>query len=336
MKILITGSAGFIGFHTVKKYAESGYDIVGLDNINNYYATSLKYDRLNESGIDSGKILYNEVVASTVWNNYRFVQLNLEDTENVNALFKAEQFDLVIHLAAQAGVRYSLENPNSYIQSNIVGFTNILESCRHNKIATLIYASSSSVYGLSEKPLLSTDDIVDKPVSLYAATKKSNELMAHVYSHLYGITTIGLRLFTVYGPWGRPDMAPFIFADAISNNKPMRVFNHGNMQRDFTYVDDIVDGIYSVSKNAWSNKYNILNIGNNSPIKLIDFIGCLETELGKFSIKEFCEMQPGDVIATWADTTELVKATGYTPKTDIREGVKKFVKWYTAYYKKNK
>ncbi len=332
MKVLITGTAGFIGFHTSLKFVGAGFEVVGIDNINDYYDTSLKYDRLKASGINESDIHYNELVQSFSNVNYRFMKVNLEDADAIMDLFQNEKFDMVIHLAAQAGVRYSLENPKSYIQSNVVGFLNILEACRNNNARKLLFASSSSIYGMSDKPLLSITDNTDNPISLYAATKKSNELMAHVYSHLYNIQTIGLRFFTVYGPWGRPDMAPFLFADSIINNKILKVFNHGNMQRDFTFIDDIVEGIYSIAKVDLKSKYNIFNIGNNTPVKLLDFIDCLENELNKKAVKEMHEMQAGDVIATWADTKELVTATGYQPQTDIKSGVKTFVAWYREYY----
>lgn len=333
MKILVSGTAGFIGFHTAIKLVEEGYDVVGIDNINDYYATSLKFDRLKESGILEADIDYNQLIQSNKWKNYSFMKVDLEDTESITNLFAKEKFEMVIHLAAQAGVRYSLENPRSYIQSNVAGFINILECCRYHSVHRLIYASSSSIYGMSEKTQLSITDKVDNPISLYAATKKANELMAHVYSHLYKITTIGLRFFTVYGPWGRPDMAPFLFADAILTDKKLKVFNHGKMQRDFTFIDDIVEGIVRVAKAELKEQYNIFNIGNNAPIQLMDFIRCLENELGKEAKKEMHDMQPGDVLATWADTKELVAATGYSPKTSIEEGVHIFAQWYKKYYK---
>jgi len=335
MKILVSGTAGFIGFHTAKKFVNEGNEVIGIDNINNYYQTSLKYDRLKESGIHETDIHYNQLIRSSRWNNYHFCKIDLEDAEAISTLFQREKFDMVVHLAAQAGVRYSLENPRSYIKSNVTGFLNILESCRYHSVDKLIYASSSSIYGMSENALLSVTDKVDNPISMYAATKKANELMAHVYSCLYGITTIGLRFFTVYGPWGRPDMAPFLFAEAILNDKTLKVFNHGKMQRDFTFIDDIVEGIVRISKAELKEKYNIFNIGNNSPIQLLDFISCLENEFGKQARMEMHEMQPGDVLATWADTKELVAATGYSPKTNIQEGVHIFANWYKEYYKKS-
>lgn len=333
MKILITGTAGFIGFHAAQKFVKAGYEVIGIDNINDYYDTSLKYDRLKASGINKSDICSNVLVQSFSNFNYQFMKIDLEDSDGIMNLFKEEKFDMVIHLAAQAGVRYSLENPKAYIQSNITGFLNILEACRHFFITKLIYASSSSIYGMSNKPLLSITDRVDNPISLYAATKKSNELMAHVYSHLYGITTIGLRFFTVYGPWGRPDMSPIIFADAICNQKKLKVFNQGNMLRDFTFIDDIIEGLFSISNCELNEQYNLFNIGNSKPIKLLDFINCLERELNIEGKKEMLDIQPGDVVATWADIKEFVAVTGYTPTTDISVGVSKFIKWYKDYYK---
>ncbi|TSA18706.1 NAD-dependent epimerase/dehydratase family protein [bacterium] len=333
MKILITGTAGFIGSQTVGRFMEAGCDVIGMDNINDYYSTRLKYDRLKASGINESDIHYNRFTSSAKWPNYRFMKVDLEDSVSILQLFEEEQFDLVIHLAAQAGVRHSLVNPRSYVQSNMVGFFNVLEACRFSHVKKLLYASSSSIYGMTEKRLLSISDCVDKPVSLYAATKKSNELMAHVYSHLYGIATVGLRFFTVYGPWGRPDMAPFLFTDAILKEVPIKVFNHGDMQRDFTYIDDIVEGIFLVSKANLDECYSIFNIGNNAPVSLLDFIACLESELGKKARKEMLDMQPEDVVSTWADTREFVSATGYKPQTNINQGVKSFVKWYKEYYK---
>ena len=333
MKILVTGSAGFIGFHTAKKFVDLGHDVIGIDNINDYYAVSLKYDRLKCAGIDQSEIHYNTFTQSNISPSYRFMKMDLEDAAGIMLLFKENNFDLVIHLAAQAGVRYSLENPKSYIQSNVVGFMNILEACRHYSVNKLVYASSSSVYGLSEKSMLSVTDNVDKPVSLYAASKKANELMAHVYSHLYSIKTIGLRFFTVYGPWGRPDMAPFLFADSIINNKNIKVFNHGNMQRDFTFITDIVEGIFRISFVELIDLYNIYNIGNNSPVRLLDFISHMEKELKLKAKMQMYDMQPGDVIDTWADTKELINIIGYKPNTDIVVGINKFIVWYKEYYK---
>ena len=335
MKILITGSAGFIGFHTTIKFLEYGYEVIGLDNINNYYDIKLKYARLSESGIDAKTITYNKVIYSNKYPNYKFIKLNLEDFENLSSIFKTHQFDLVIHLAAQAGVRYSITNPETFINSNIFGFHNILECCRKYQVLKLLYASSSSVYGISENEILTVNDNTDSPISLYAATKKTNELFAHVYSHLYGIKTIGLRFFTVYGPWGRPDMAPFLFTDSIIDNRKIKVFNNGNMLRDFTYIDDIVNGIFliTITENI-KNIYTILNIGNSKPINLLDFINCIEKKLNITSEKEFLEIQPGDVVKTYADITEFVNLTGYRPRVNINEGVEIFIEWFIKYYKK--
>jgi len=333
MRILVTGTAGFIGFHTVKKFIEMGHEVIGIDNINNYYHTDIKYDRLQASGINKESIKDNILISSATWPFYQFLKSDIEDSEGIMELIQNHKFDLVIHLAAQAGVRYSMENPKSYIQSNVVGFFNILEACRRHGVNRLFYASSSSVYGLSDKALLSISDRVDFPISLYAATKKSNELMAYTYSHLYNIQTVGLRFFTVYGPWGRPDMAPFLFTAAIVQQKPIKVFNKGNLRRDFTYIDDIVKGIYALVITPSNQNYSIFNLGNNTPIKLLDFIHCLENELGKTALKEMIGMQPGDVLSTCADTTELIEATGYKPKTNIQEGVKNFIHWYKDYYK---
>lgn len=333
MKVLITGTAGFIGFYAVEKFIAEGYDVVGLDNINDYYDLRLKYNRLNESGIATAEVRDNKTVKSSKWGKYRFIKLDILDEVGVEDLFNRERFDLVVHLAAQAGVRYSLENPKSYITSNISGFHNILEACHTYSVNKFIYASSSSVYGMSKNSILSVTDEVVNPVSLYAATKKTNELIAHVYSHLYNITTIGLRFFTVYGPWGRPDMAPFLFADSIIKGTKLKVFNHGDMQRDFTYIEDIIEGLFALAKTHITDSYNIFNIGNSKPVKLMDFIQALENSLDKKADKEFLEMQPGDVKATWADIKELVSAVGYSPKTNIDQGVDKFITWYKSYYK---
>lgn len=348
MKILVTGTAGFIGFHMAEKLIERGNEVIGLDSLNEYYHISLKYSRLNQHGIDQDKISYNQTIQSSKHRNYNFIQLELQDRENLLGLFKQEKFDAVIHLAAQAGVRYSLTNPQAYIDSNIIGFTNIIECCRHHNIKHLAYASSSSVYGLNGAVPFSTSQNVDHPMSLYAASKKSNELMAHVYSHLFNIPTTGLRFFTVYGPWGRPDMALFIFTKAILEGKPIPVFNHGNMVRDFTYVGDIVEGLVRVIDNPpqgnpnWdpsnpdpstsTGPYKIYNIGNNSPVKLIDFIYAIEEELGKKAILDFKDIQPGDVPATFADVNDLVADMHYKPATTIKEGIHKFISWYKNYY----
>ncbi|MFC2152008.1 NAD-dependent epimerase [Bacteroidota bacterium] len=344
-KVLITGTAGFIGFHLANALLKNDYDVVGLDNINDYYDTDLKFARLNESGIIKESIEYNKLLQSNKFPNYKFIKLNLEDQDNINHLFKEEKFDLVVNLAAQAGVRYSLENPHAYINSNILGFTNILEACRHNYVQHLVYASSSSVYGLNSKMPFSTGDNVDHPISLYAASKKSNELMAHTYSYLYNIPTTGLRFFTVYGPWGRPDMALFLFTKAILEGKPIDVFNYGNMQRDFTYIDDIVNGIIKVMENPPKNKeeidnpsvsispYKIYNIGNNTPVPLNDFIKTIEKSLNKKAKMNLMPIQPGDVEKTWADVTELIVNLGYKPATDINYGINEFIKWYKSFYK---
>jgi len=348
MKLLLTGTAGFIGFHLAKRMLERGDEVVGLDCINDYYDVNLKYARLEQTGIDRNKIEYGKFVQSTKYPNYRFIKLKLEDREAILKLFEQEQFDKVCNLAAQAGVRYSLQNPFTYIDSNINGFLNILEGCRHNGVKHLAYASSSSVYGLNEEMPFSVHHNVDHPISLYAASKKSNELMAHTYSYLYGIPTTGLRFFTVYGPWGRPDMALFLFTKAILEGKPIDVYNNGNMQRDFTYIDDIVEGIVRVIDNPprgnpeWTGAnpdpgtsiapYKVYNIGNSSPVRLMDFIEAIEEALGQKAIKNFLPLQAGDVPATWADVSDLEKDLGYKPNTDIRVGVKRFVEWYKSYF----
>lgn len=347
MKILVTGTAGFIGFHLAKALLERGDTVIGIDNINDYYDVELKYSRLAETGIAREEIIYNSSVQSSKYPKYQFIKLDLTDRANLEQLFIKQKFDKVINLAAQAGVRYSLENPQAYIDANITGFINILECCRYNNIKHLVYASSSSVYGNNSKMPLSTSDSVDHPISLYAATKKSNELMAHTYSHLFGIPTTGLRFFTVYGPYGRPDMALFLFTKAILAGQPIQVFNNGEMKRDFTYVDDIVRGITrvldheplpdsqnlsdpSVSKTA---PYKIYNIGNSSPVRLMDFIEAIETKLGIEAKKELLPMQPGDVPMTWADTANLQANLDYHPDTPIKEGVSRFIDWYRTYYK---
>lgn len=348
MKILVTGTAGFIGFHLAKSLLERGDEIVGIDNINDYYDVNLKYGRLNELGIAKEKIEVNKPVISTIFPKHKFLKLDLADKEAMNSLFEIEQFDAVCNLAAQAGVRYSLENPHAYIDSNIVGFMNILEGCRHNNIKNLAYASSSSVYGLNKSQPFKTSDKTEHPVSLYAATKKSNEMMAHTYSHLYGIQTTGLRFFTVYGPWGRPDMAPMLFTDAILHNRPIKVFNFGKMSRDFTYIDDIVTGLIKVIDNpatensTWNTEnpeiqsssapYRIYNIGNNAPVNLMKFIETIENTLGKTAEKNMLPIQPGDVESTYADTSEFIKDFNYKPYTPLDQGVSEFVKWYREFY----
>lgn len=338
-KVLVTGAAGFIGFHLVKQLLNENYQVVGLDNLNNYYDVNLKLDRLKDLGIlTETELNYNQKVISLKYKNFVFIKQNLQDREAVPSLFQEENFDIVCNLAAQAGVRYSLENPDAYIDSNLTGFANILECCRHHKVSRLIFASSSSVYGKNEKIPFSTEDRVDKPVSLYAATKKSNELMAYTYSHLYDLETVGLRFFTVYGPWGRPDMAMFLFTDAISKGLPIKVFNHGKLERDFTYIDDIVNGIIRIINKERANqdqKYSLYNIGNSKPVKLLDFINEIEANLGQKAEKKMLSMQPGDVERTWADVSELKKDFGYNPTTSVQEGVAKFIEWYNIYYRKN-
>lgn len=342
--ILVTGAAGFIGYHLCERLIKDGYKVIGLDNINDYYDVNLKYARLAELGIKRlGAEDFDKEVKSDMHDDFMFVRMNLEDREGLPKLFKAKKFDAVIHLAAQAGVRYSIENPEVYIDSNIVGFLNILECCRHSEIEHLVYASSSSVYGANAKVPFSEDDRVDYPVSLYAATKKSNELMAYTYSHLYEIPTSGLRFFTVYGPWGRPDMAPMLFADAITQDEPIKVFNHGDMSRDFTYIDDIVQGIVitlnnpptesksdSRITNNDSRSHQLFNIGNGSPVSLMEFIETLEEALGGKSQKNMMDMQSGDVPRTWADTTQLNKL-GYDSTTSIGKGVESFITWFREY-----
>jgi UDP-glucuronate 4-epimerase len=349
MKVLVTGTAGFIGSFVAIRLAERGDEVVGIDNINEYYDVRLKYGRLERDGVDRGKAEAGEWVESSKYPAYRFKRTNLEDPPAIQKLFEKEEFDTVCHLAAQAGVRYSLVNPYSYIDANIAGFMNILEGCRHHKIAHLVYASSSSVYGLNEKYPFSVHDNVDHPISLYAATKKANELMAHTYSHLFGLPATGLRFFTVYGPWGRPDMALFLFTKAILEGRSIDVFNHGKMKRDFTYIDDIVTGVVRVldkppaGNPQWSARtpdpagsrapYRLYNIGNNSPVELMEFIEAIEKALGKRAKKNFLAMQPGDVPATWADVGGLVEDFGYQPATSVEEGVRRFVEWYVEYYK---
>ena len=327
MKVLVTGAAGFIGYYVTLQLLSRGDEVVGVDNLNDYYDPSLKQARLDQ-------IAKHPRAA-----NFKFIKLDLADVEATADLFKQEQFDRVVHLAAQAGVRYSLQNPNAYVQSNLVGFTNVLEGCRHNHVKHLVYASSSSVYGGNTKMPFSESDTVDTPVSLYAATKKANELMAHTYSHLYSLPTTGLRFFTVYGPWGRPDMSPFLFADAIVGDKPIKVFNHGDMMRDFTYIDDIVEGVIRVldkpatPQEGGTVPYRIFNIGNSQPEKLMDFIGIMENAFGKVAKKEFLPMQAGDVKATYADTSALEAWVGFKPHTSLKDGIQKFAAWYQTYYK---
>ena len=333
MKILVTGTAGFIGFHFANRLLGEGHEVIGLDSINDYYDVRLKFGRLKVSGINQDQIDYNKLIASSRHKGYRFIRLNLEDKENLMQLFRDQRFDRVCNLAAQAGVRYSLTNPQAYIDSNIVGFINILEACRHHQCQNLVYASSSSVYGSNTKMPFSEKDNVDHPISLYAASKKSNELMAHTYSHLFQIPTTGLRFFTVYGPWGRPDMALFIFTKAILEGSPIQVFNNGEMERDFTYIDDIVEGVYRVIMRITPEKppFEVYNIGNSKPVKLMDFIRAIENSLGRKAIIEYLPMQAGDVSKTWADVSKLEKDTGYKPDCSVEKGIEKFVGWYREF-----
>lgn len=348
LKILVTGAAGFIGFHLAERLASRGDEVVGLDNINDYYDQRVKYGRLAFSGIDQEEIGYNLLVRSSKHHDYQFIRLDLEEREHIDKLFREERFDAVCNLAAQAGVRYSLSNPGAYVSSNIVGFLNLLEACRHNGVKNLSYASSSSVYGLNESQPFSVHQNVDHPVSLYAASKKSNELMAHTYSHLYGISSTGLRFFTVYGPWGRPDMALFIFTKAALEGLPIDVYNYGNMQRDFTYIDDIVEGVVRVIDNpaqpnpSWSGAtpdpgsssapYRVYNIGNNQPVSLMEFISAIEKSLGITIEKNMLPIQPGDVPSTYADVSELVRDFGYRPETTVQDGVDRFISWYREFF----
>jgi len=334
MKILVTGAAGFIGFHTCIKLVNQGHEVYGIDNINDYYDPKLKFDRLNELGFNEAQSkLFKNEIQSAKFNSLRFSRIDLVDHESIDNLFKQEQFEVVCNLAAQAGVRYSIENPKAYINSNISGFLNILEGCRNHKVKHLAYASSSSVYGENKKVPFETTDNVDHPISLYAATKKSNELMAHTYGHLYGFKTTGLRFFTVYGPWGRPDMAYYLFTEAISNNQPIKVFNNGQMERDFTYIDDIVNGVTKIiEKNIDSREhYKIYNIGNNKTESLQDFITTIEEAIGKKAIKEMYPMQQGDVPRTFANIDKLIDDIDCKPSTSISDGLEKFINWYKKY-----
>ncbi|MCH7409875.1 NAD-dependent epimerase [Belliella sp. DSM 111904] len=349
MKYFVTGTAGFIGFHLTNALIQKGHEVLGVDNINDYYDVNLKYSRLEEAGIKRSDIKHGVLVSSEKLKGYSFMQMDIADKDLLMNLFEKEGIDVVVNLAAQAGVRYSLENPDAYLLANIQGFMNILEACRAFPVKHLVYASSSSVYGANTKMPFATTHNVDHPVSLYAATKKSNELMAHTYSHLFQIPTTGLRFFTVYGPWGRPDMALFLFADAMKKGEKIKVFNHGQMKRDFTYIDDIVEGIIRVSEKpaqknpAWSGDapdpgssyapYKVYNIGNSQPVALMDYIKALEDALGKTAEKEMMPMQMGDVPATFADVTDLSDDTGYKPSTSVQDGVAKFVSWYNEFYK---
>lgn len=349
MKVLITGAAGFIGSYLSHSLLNRGDEVVGLDCINDYYDIQLKYDRLFLLGIEKDYIQDYNTVSSSKYSTFRFIRCKLEEKEQLMSLFEKEHFDVVVNLAAQAGVRYSLINPDSYIQSNIVGFLNLLECCRNYPVRHLVYASSSSVYGLNGKVPFSVHDSIAHPVSLYAATKKSNELMAHTYSHLYQIPTTGLRFFTVYGPYGRPDMSPSLFAHAIYKGEPLKVFNYGKMRRDFTYIDDIVAGIVKVIDSIpqpnlnWdkiqadpatsSAPYRIYNIGNQNPISLMEYIEAFEEATGKEAMKEFLPMQPGDVQETYSDMTDMIRDFDYLPKISVKEGVLKFMQWFKEYYK---
>ncbi len=333
--ILVTGSAGFIGFHLSKRLLKEENKVIGIDNLNDYYDVNLKKDRLS---------MLEE------YEEFKFAKVSLEDKKEIDRVFEENDIEIVVNLAAQAGVRYSLKNPYAYIESNVMGFMNILEACRYNEVKHLVYASSSSVYGSNVKMPFSVHDNVDHPVSLYAATKKSNELMAHTYSHLYGLPTTGLRFFTVYGPWGRPDMAYFLFTKAIFNDKPIKVFNNGKMERDFTYIDDIIEGVVRVMKNPpmanedWDKlnpdpgtsyaPFKVYNIGNNQPVQLMKFIETIEEKIGKKAKKKFLPLQAGDVPKTYADIDDLIEDVGFKPNTSIDEGIGKFVKWYKEYYNK--
>jgi UDP-glucuronate 4-epimerase len=348
MKILVTGAAGFIGYHLTKRLAQAGDEVVGLDSINDYYDVRLKYDRLTELGLAGAEQWADNsgLKQSSMFPNLRFTRLNLENAAALKALFAAEAFDAAVNLAAQAGVRYSLTNPGAYIASNIQGFLNLLEAIRAHPVRHLVYASSSSVYGLNRIQPFSESAPADHPASLYAVSKRGNELMAHSYSHLYGIPSTGLRFFTVYGPWGRPDMAYFLFAKAILEGRPIDVFNHGDMSRDFTYIDDIIEGVIRIiglipaGDPQWDGVQSgtgpaparIYNIGNGKPVRLLDFIRALETELGREAKKNLLPMQSGDVSATWADCAALERATGYRPRIEVREGIRRFVQWYREYH----
>ncbi len=348
MKVLVTGAAGFIGSAVTKRLLNCGNTVVGLDNINDYYDPALKYGRISMLGIAKENVAWYKFAPSTAEERFCFVRMNLEDTHAMQMLFANGNFDTVINLGAQAGVRYSITNPDAYIESNVDGFINVLEGCRHNKVKHLVYASSSSVYGLNGKVPFSEHDGIAHPVSLYAATKKSNELMAHAYSKLYNLPTTGLRFFTVYGPWGRPDMSPFLFIDAILHDRSIKVFNNGDMLRDFTYIDDIVEGVARIidvipqGNPDWdethpdpatsSAPYRVYNIGNQQPTKLMDYIKCIENAIGREAKKEFLPMQPGDVYQTYADSSALGEATGFKPNTPLQTGIDRTVAWFKDYY----
>lgn len=347
-KILVTGASGFIGSAVCLKLLNLGHIVVGLDNINDYYDPELKYGRLSLLGIAKEDVAWYKFSQSSLYAGFSFIRMNLEDTQAMQMLFANGNFDAVINLGAQAGVRYSITNPQAYIESNVDGFINVLEGCRHNGVKHLVYASSSSVYGLNGKVPFSEHDGIAHPVSLYAATKKSNELMAHAYSKLYNLPTTGLRFFTVYGPWGRPDMSPFLFIDAILHDRAIKVFNNGDMLRDFTYIDDIVEGVVRIvnimpqGNSEWDETnpdpasspapYRIYNIGNQQPTKLMDYIKCIETALGREAKKDFLPMQPGDVYQTYADSSALGEATGFKPCTPLQEGIDRTVEWFKQFY----
>ncbi|MDR0733263.1 MAG: NAD-dependent epimerase [Dysgonamonadaceae bacterium] len=349
MKVLVTGAAGFIGFHVAKQLIERGDEVVGLDNINNYYDINLKLKRLFLLGINKDEIKDNTLIHSNIYKNYKFIKVNIEDEVITGSLFHKENFDFVCHLAAQAGVRYSIDNPQIYIKTNIDGFFNILNCCKEFNIKHFVYASSSSVYGLNAAIPFRTSDPANHPISIYAATKKANELMAHTYSYLFKLPTTGLRFFTVYGPWGRPDMSPMLFAQAISKGEILKVFNYGNMERDFTYIDDIVAGTIKILDNPAAPShdfdtqnpdpsvslapYRIYNIGSSSPVKLIDYINILEAAFGKKVQKEYIDMQQGDILRTYSDVSPLEKDFNYKPKTSLVNGIGKFVEWYKKYEK---
>ena len=336
MKILVTGAAGFIGYHLVKTLIEDNHDVTGLDNINDYYSTNLKFDRLNELGISKDTAVdFLSLSNSNLFKNFKFIKMNLEDRVNLPKLFKNEKFDVVCNLAAQAGVRYSIENPETYIDSNIVGFLNILECCRNYNIKKLVYASSSSIYGNNEKVPFNELDNTDKPISIYAATKKSNELMAHTYSHLFKLNTIGLRFFTVYGSWGRPDMAYYLFANAIVKNSPINVYNNGDLSRDFTHIDDIVIGVKSalLSDSSTKKLYELYNIGNNKPVVLTKFIEIIEKHLDKKAIKKMLPMQDGDVKKTWASISKIKEDYNFKNSVSLDVGIKEFISWFKTYHK---
>jgi len=334
-KVLVTGAAGFIGYHLVTKLLADGYSVVGLDNINDYYSPDLKYGRLEQLGVFQSQVKWFTLATSSTHEDFRFVRMNIEDKQQLFALFHEEQFDFIVNLAAQAGVRYSIDNPDVYIQSNIVGFHFILEACKTYNVKHLVHASSSSVYGSNAKVPFSEDDRTETPVSLYAATKKSNELMAHCYSHLYDIPITCLRFFTVYGPWGRPDMAPMLFASAIAKGESIKIFNNGEMERDFTFVGDIVNGIAQTMTVIpdGSPKYRMLNIGNGDPVNLMEFISVLEKYLKIDAVKSYLPMQAGDVVRTWADQSKFVSKIGFKPEVKLETGISAFVEWFAKYYK---